>query len=299
MLKNIYSNLKDENLEFSKPIKQISKIDTYMKKTAKNVEHQKSSKALPKKNNLLKTKKNKNFQIKNNLKKTKRIKKISFVTSRTGRNLSKLKKKTIFRKKKLVFFEDEKNVFVKNHHMIHKTISQKNDNDIDSESDIIIMGVKYLHRKLIQSISKQQEIRKYQKKMQKAKKIEASRKNTKIQDYFKNQPLSFNTPSSRRVSVNDIAYLNSIMSAQRSVKTGMSRILGESTVVSKNSVLTDKASSKFWLETKNKTSAQTRHSNLKTFNARSRKGSGNFINEGAFKTSLGSMFSECPNLKKN
>ena len=161
------------------------------------------------------------------------------------------------------------------------------------------MGVKYLHRKLVQSISKQKEIRKYKKKMQKAKKIEETRKNSKIQDYFRNQPISFNTPSNRGISVNDIAYLNSIMSAQRSVKTGIGKIMGESTVISNNSILTGKDSSKFWLETKNKTSAQTRHTHIKTINTRNRKGSGNFITEGTFKNSIGSMFSECPNLKKN
>ena len=299
MFKKIFVNLKDEDLHITQLMTQNSRIDAYLKPKSKLSDKEKSSKALRKKTNSSKTKKNKISQTKRISKKSKRIKKITFSTSRTGRNLNRHNKKTIIKKKKLIFVEDEKKIFLKGHQLLNKTISQKNDNDIDSESDIIIMGVRYLHRKLVQAISKEQEICRTQ---QKAEKLKKEKKSSKIQDYFRNQTLSFNTPNNRRVSVNDIAYLNSIMSAQRSGRRRLDKIMPESTVVSKNSVITENGSTKFWLDSKQKISTQTKNTNIKTTLAKEikshRKGSGNFSYREARNESLKSMFLESPNLRK-
>jgi hypothetical protein len=221
------------------------------------------------------------------------------MTSRTGRNLNKFNGTSILKKQQIPYLEDEDSVFTEKQELLNKTISQKNDNDIDSEPEIIMMGVKYLHRKLLQAISKeQQDSRKRIKRVKKIKKVE--RQNNKIQDYFCRQAPCFNTPSDRRVSVNDMAYLNSIMSSHKTNKMSFGRNIPVSTVFSKNSIFNDSKktnSSKFWLEGTLKKSMNTVNTDLCTTIGKvwSRKDSTqvNMHNE-----SLGSMFMESPHRRK-
>ena len=257
---------------------------------------QKNPKSLSNKLSLLSSRKPKAQNSKKiQRRKTRKIRKKSFVTSRTGRNLSKFNKTSVHKKQQILYLEDEDLVFTENQELLNKTISQKNDNDIDSEPEIIMLGVKYLHRKLVQAISREQESsRKRIRRVKKMKKVE--RQNNKIQDYFSRQAPSFNTPSDRRVSVNDMAYLNSIMSSHKATKMSFGPSIQVSTVFSKNSNFTDlkkNNSGKFWIEGVQKMSTNTVNTDIFTTAGEvwSRKDSSqiNLHNE-----SLGSMFLESP-----
>lgn len=238
-------------------------------------------------------------------KRARRIKKMSFFTSRTGRNLNRLNKMGVLRKRRIAYLEDENGIFLDQEQLLQKTIPQKNDNDVDSEPEIILMGVKYLHRKLLQSISRERELLRAQKcsrKKKRIRKMEPQRKNAKIQDFFCQAP-SFNTPSDRRVSVNDIAYLNSIMSSHKQNKLNYNQMRPISTVLSNQSSLNESkllSSGKFWIEGKQKTSMHTFNTNLSTIAGKiwSRKDSSQGKRDDAQKESVGSMFMESPYLRK-
>lgn len=237
-------------------------------------------------------------------KRTCRIKKMSFYTSRTGRNINRLNKTGVLRKRRISYLEDESEIFLDKKKLLHKTIPQKNDNDVDSEPEIILMGVKYLHRKLLQSISKERELSRVQKcsrRKKRIRKMEPKNKNTKIQDFFCQAP-NFNTPSDRRVSVNDIAYLNSIMSSHKQNKKNLYQNRPVSTVFSNNSLFNDSklvSSGKFWIETKSKTSMHTVNANLSTIAGKiwSRKDSSQGKKGNGKKQSIASMFLESPQMK--
>lgn len=237
-----------------------------------------------------------------NSKKIKKIRKISFHTSRTGKNLFKLRKTQVLKIKRLNFLEEERRVFTHGHQLLNKTISQKNDNDIDSEPEIILMGVKYLHSKLVQSIHKEQEIFQKKQKLQKARRLQSKKKSKKLPEYFTNKQHNFNTPSDRRISVNDRAYLSSIMTSQiQSAARRFKVNTSQCTVKSNASYLLDsknKTSSRFWIGSKQKNSMMTMNTDFPCQGNSSRKGSGAFANETLLRDSIGSMFFGSPNVKK-
>jgi hypothetical protein len=268
------------------------------------MESKKNSKSLTQKIELGNNKRSKASHSRKILKKKiKKIRKKSFITSRTGRNINKNKGLNVVKKKQISYWEDEDYVFTKKKDLLNKTISQKNDNDIDSEPEIIMMGVKYLHRKLLQAICKEKkDSEKRIKRVRKIKKVD-KKKNNKIQDYFSRQAPSFNTPSDRRVSVNDIAYLNSIMSSNKTNKMSFCRNLKTSTDFSNFSIFNDSKKSnsgKFWIEGKQKNSLKTLNTDLNTTVAKvwSRKDSNQFKNIENMNGSLGSMFMESPHRRK-
>ena len=233
--------------------------------------------------------------------KIKKKRKISFNTSQTGKNLNKLRKSAVLKKRKMPFLEDEELIFPKGLHLLSKTISQKNDNDVDSEPEIIVLGVRFLHRKLLQSICKEKEILKSQNKVRKTKKAEMRKKDKKIQDYFSSQ--TFNTPSERRISVNDMTYLNSIISSQKKTKVKLTHNASGSTVMSNSSVFADSRNLSLirpWGEGKHKRSkltVNTDQTSLVQTNA-DRKHSSFIFSSELMKGSLGSMFTESPNFRK-
>lgn len=232
---------------------------------------------------------------------TRKIKKMSFFTSRTGKNLNKLNKSSVLKKRRIVFLEDEAGIFEDRKGLLLKTIPQKNDNDIDSEPEIISLGVRFLHRKLLQSIARECDLlrpKKNSRRKKRARKVEPGKRNSKIQDYFC-PSRNFNTPSERRVSGNDFAYINSIMSSTRQNKVNFGPALPFATVFSKNS-LARNSKGRGWGDGKTKTSLLTFNTDLSGTAGKvwSRKDSSLAKQLEAHKASLGSMFLESPHFRK-
>lgn len=176
-----------------------------------------------------------NFQINkknSNLisKKSKRInKKIQFFTSRTGKLLDQRRGKNIRKFRKIKFLEDDNLILKDKRGLITQTIEQKNDNDIDSEKEIVHLGVKYLCKKLFQAIKNEKEKKKINERMQTRKIFKEKQKQMKIQqkknifsrncqipDFFtKNSCRTFLTPNDRKISNNNASYISSIIQQNR------------------------------------------------------------------------------------
>lgn len=163
-------------------------------------------------------------------KKTKRIeKKIRFFTSRTGKFLDQNKRKNIRQFRKIKFLEDDSLILKDKRGLITQTIEQKNDNDVDSEKEIVDLGVQYLYRKLSHAIRNEKEKKKINERMQtrrifkeKQKQIKNQQKkyiisrNWQIPDFFNNNSIqTFSTPNDRKISTNDASYISSIIEQNR------------------------------------------------------------------------------------
>jgi len=294
------NNFEDVVNSFSKPARKNLRIDELLsrqknapgtQRTARNSERR-TAKA---------SKKNSLVGVSRLSKKIKKVRKLSFNRSQTGKNLSKLRANSITKKKKMAFLEDDSSVFTAGQHFLEKTINQKNDNDIDSEPEIIRLGVKYLHSKLVHSIVKEREVLKTKAKIRKARRFQSRSKAPQIPEYFAQAPC-FNTPSDRRVSINDRTYLHSIISSQQpKPKFQLCSTRGSS----QSKALAfpgsqNKSSSRFWVDAKNKTSMLTMATEVSSqgVQTRSRRGSGIFLNGEVLKTSIGSMFMNSPHIRK-
>jgi hypothetical protein len=163
-------------------------------------------------------------------KKSKRIeKKIRFFTSRTGKFLDQNKRKNIRQFRKIKFLEDDSYILKDKRGLITQTIEQKNDNDVDSEKEIVDLGVQFLYKKLSQAIRNEQEKKKINERMQtrrifkeKQKQIKNQQKryiisrNWQIPDFFGNNSIkNFPTPNDRKISTNDASYISSIIQQNR------------------------------------------------------------------------------------
>jgi hypothetical protein len=289
------------NFKKDHQFKKITAMPGFVKKTITTTPPPKSQKNLDKKVQ----KKNKTFSfstVSKNSKKIKKIRKISFHTSQTGRNLSKLRKSPVLKKKRMSYLEEEDTVYTSGQKYLEKTITQKNDNDIDSEPEIIMMGVKYLHSRLVHSIQKEREIIRRKQNLNKSRRVQNKKKTKKLPEYFHQKTHNFNTPSDRRISVNDRAYLSSIITSQNHSAARRFKVnTSQCTTRSNNSLFLEsknKTSSALWGQSKQKTSMMTMATDSQGKSNSSRKGSGTFGNEILLSGSLGSMFLESPHRKK-
>ena len=176
------------------------------------------------------TNKNGRNDKQNLLRRSKKIgKKIRFFASRTGQFLDQNKGRNIRKFRKIKFLEDESFILKDKRGLITQTIEQKNDNDIDSEKEIVNLGVKYLYKKLYQAIRTEKEKIKNDKRMQtrrifklKQEKLKNQQKklsysnNRQISEFFNNVSIqNFPTPNERKISCNDATYISSIIEKNR------------------------------------------------------------------------------------
>lgn len=134
-----------------------------------------------------------------------------FYTSRTGRNLEQNPRQF----QKLKFMEDEDRVFKDKMKLLQRTIPQKSDNDVDSEDEIIKLGVKFLARSFYSSlVSERESIRSlYMRRRVSAQRIrKAERK--RPQRATARQAV-FRTPSDRKIFVNSQNYVKTLMKQQK------------------------------------------------------------------------------------
>lgn len=143
--------------------------------------------------------------------------------------MDQTKGKNIRQFRNIRFLEDESHILKDRRGLITQTIEQKNDNDIDSEKEIVNLGVQYLCKKLYIAIKNEKEKIKINERMQtrrifkqKQKKYKLQQKknlfikNSQIPDFFaNNSQQNFPTPNDRKISVNDATYISSIIQNSR------------------------------------------------------------------------------------
>lgn len=175
--------------------------------------------------------------------KTKRIRKnIRFYPSRTGKNLELQRGKTFLKFKKIRYLEDENQIFKDKRGLLKETIHQKNDNDVDSEPEIVKLGTEYLYRKLNQSIQKERELYFQQnslaRRAERSKPVE-KKPEVQISDFFKRSKMNFNTPSDNRHPTNDAYYVSSMIEQQKKYSSNFLKSLwGPRNISNKTTVKT-------------------------------------------------------------
>lgn len=110
--------------------------------------------------------------------------------------------------------EDESRVFLDASALLQRTIPQKSDNDVDSEDEIIKLGVKFLARSFYSALIDERESLRssFLRRQISAKKIrEAETRNPAGASQRKQ---TFHTPTDRRVYVNGQNYLKTLMKQQ-------------------------------------------------------------------------------------
>ena len=134
-----------------------------------------------------------------------------FYTSRTGRNLEQEPRQF----QKLRFMEDEDRVFTDKMRLLQRTIPQKSDNDVDSEDEIIKLGVKFLARSFYSSLlSERQSLRSlYMRRRVSAQRIRKAER-LRPQRVAHRQAV-FQTPSDRKTFVNGQNYVKTLIKQQK------------------------------------------------------------------------------------